>query len=171
MIVEDLLYKKHPNSGEKNAPDKGGGSLPERREQMASKFEYRRSVTHRCGHTVKHTFHAHNRQEADSWAHNMRKADCPACRENYMSREKAVEEESRKENLPALRGSANQVAWAMAIRSRIYGVLSRSDRFHGAAHLCRLETMAQWWIEHRCDMLCEIVSHLRCLEKGSDVAA
>jgi hypothetical protein len=138
---------------------------------MGRKFEYRRSVRHRCGHTVNHHLHGHNRQEADRWAHNLRKVDCPACRDNNLSRNPAIDKKAREIDFPALCGSAGEVAWAGAVRSRIHGSLSRSDRYHDVACLCRHETSAAWWIEHRADKLGDIAAHLRHLERGREDAA
>jgi hypothetical protein len=142
-----------------------------RREKMATKFKYRRSVTHRCGHSEHHVMYAHNRQEADSWAHNLRKVDCPKCRDSNLSRDTEIKEASRNADFPDLYGSSGQVAWAGALRSRIYGALTRSERYQVEAHLCRYETSAVWWIDHRADRLGEIISHLRDLERNKDVAA
>jgi len=138
---------------------------------MATKFKYRRSITHRCGHVEHHVLFAHNRQEADSWAHNLRKVDCPQCRDRHLTRDTKSKEVAKKADFPELYGSAGQVAWALALRSRIFGALSRSDRYHVEAHLCRYETSAVWWIDHRVDRLGEIVAHLRYLERNKDVAA
>jgi len=63
---------------------------------MSAKYEYRRSVTHCCGHRQNHTFHARCRQEADSWASNLRKVECDACKENVV--EKVVEDGGRSKS-------------------------------------------------------------------------
>lgn len=123
---------------------------------MSAKFEYRRSVTHRCGHSQSHTFFARCRQEADSWAFNQKKVECDACREKA----EKIAAEAKAANLPALLGSPNQITWANAIRQRIYNMLSRTDRYHHAAACCQHETQAKWWIENRNAATPIIVAHL-----------
>ena len=137
---------------------------------MVKKFEYRRRVVHCCGHTVNHLLRARNRQEADSWAYNLRRTECPASRGEVL-RDNELEKESCRTDFPELEGASALVAWAGAIRSKIYGALSRSGRYHGVAYLCRYETSAEWWIKHRSDRFCDIVAHLRHLERGRVVAA
>lgn len=120
------------------------------------KFEYRRSVTHRCGHSERHTFYAHSRQEADSWAFNMKKSDCSECREKA----EKIAEETKVVVLPPLIGTPKKVTWANAIRHRIYNMLARSNRYQQEALCCRYETRADWWIDNRKASIAEILAHL-----------
>lgn len=123
---------------------------------MSTKYEYRRRVTHRCGHQQNHTLHARCRQEADSWAHNLRKSDCDACKE----KSKRIAEDAISANLPELIGSPNQINWAKAIRQRIYTMLSRSDHYKEIAACCQFQTRASWWIENRNANASVIFAHL-----------
>jgi hypothetical protein len=123
---------------------------------MSAKYEYRRSVTHRCGHSQSHTLHARCRQEADSWAFNLKKVECDECREKTVR----IAAEAKAVDLPTLLGTPNQVTWANAIRQRIYNMLSRTDRYHHAVACCRYETQATWWIENRNAATPIIVAHL-----------
>ena len=127
-----------------------------RRRQMSTKFGYRRRVAHRCGHQQNHTLHARCRQEADSWAHNLRKGDCDACKE----KSKRIAEDPKSANLPELIGSPNQISWANGIRQRIYTMLSRSDHHNEIRVCCQFETRATWWIENRNANVSVILAHL-----------
>jgi len=127
---------------------------------MSAKYEYRRSVTHRCGHSQNHTFHARCRQEADSWASNLRKVECDACKEMSLKKSLKMAEEAKATNLPVLSGTAKQVNWATAIRQHIYNMLSRTDRYRHAAASCQHETRASWWIDNRNATTTAIVAHL-----------
>lgn len=120
------------------------------------RFEYRRSVTHRCGHSQSHTLHARCRQEADSWAFNLKKVECDACKEKA----RKIAEEATAANLPALTGTPNQIPWAIAIRQHIFNLLSRTDRYRHAAASCQHETRASWWIDNRNATTAAIVAHL-----------
>jgi len=120
------------------------------------KFEYRRSVTHRCGHSERHTLYAHSRQEADSWAFNLKKTECSQCKENTQ----LIAEEAKAANLPILTGSPNQIPWATAIRQRIFNMLSRADKHQREALFCRYETRASWWIDNRNASISKILAHL-----------
>jgi len=51
------------------------------------RYEYQRFITHRCGHTEKHTLYCRNHKEADFWAVNLRKTVCFTCRD--LAKEKA----------------------------------------------------------------------------------
>lgn len=123
---------------------------------MSAKYEYRRSVTHRCGHRELHTFYARCRQEADSWAFNLKKSECSQCREKTQ----LIAQEAKAANLPILIGSTNQIPWATAIRQRIFNILSKSDKHQREALFCRYEKRASWWIDNRHGNVEEIVSHL-----------
>ena len=123
---------------------------------MSAKYEYRRSVTHRCGHSQSHILYARCRQEADSWAFSLKKVECDACREKTVR----IAAEAKAANLPALMGTPNQVAWANAIRQRIFNMLSRTDRYQHATACCQYETQATWWIENRTAATPTIVAHL-----------
>lgn len=123
---------------------------------MSAKYEYRRSVTHRCGHSQSHILYARCRQEADSWAFSLKKVECDACREKTVR----IAAEAKAANLPALMGTPNQVAWANAIRQRIFNMLSRTGRYQHATACCQYETQATWWIENRTAATPTIVAHL-----------
>jgi hypothetical protein len=123
---------------------------------MGERYEYRRMVTHRCGHTETHKLNSHNRPEADAFAHNLRKGDCTTCRD--MARE--FDKSKQKIDLPNLFGDPDQVRKAIYIRQRIYKALSGMNLFNDKAHLCQNEIRAEWWIAHDSDRLKVIVGHL-----------
>jgi len=123
---------------------------------MSARYEYRRSVTHSCGHSQSHTLHARCRQEADSWAFNLKKVECDVCKQKA----ERIAAEAKASNLPALVGTPNQVAWANAIRQHIYNMLSRTDRYRYAAAYCQHETQASWWIENRNASPSALIAHL-----------
>lgn len=63
---------------------------------------------------------------------------CPECRKA------AADKAAAEAGLPALQGSAKQVAWASEIRERALRLLP-PERMAAA----RPETSARWWIDHR----------------------
>lgn len=127
---------------------------------MGARYEYRRVVTHRCGHTQAHILNSHNRPEADTFAHNLRKGDCTACRD--MARE--FDKSKQRINFPELVGDPAQVRKASFIRQRIFKALSGMNMFKDMAYLCQTETRAEWWIQHDSDRLKVIVGHLLSAE-------
>ena len=130
---------------------------------MANRFEYRRSVTHSCGHSVKHILRARYRQEADDMAHHLRKIDCPECMARRVNGNRERADEEQRVGLPQLTGSRGQTRWGSAIRARIFNALLGSRYYEKYASFCRYETSAAWWIDHRSGSLSSIVSHLRAV--------
>ncbi len=166
----DQCQMKTPNRERTMLPIGASVFFRERREQVAKKFEYRRRVVHCCGHAVNHILHTRNRQEADSWAHKIKRSECPECRARNVHGENGIDKQTCN-FFPDLQGPFALVKWAGALRSKIHGALSRSGKYHDVAFLCRYEVNAEWWIEHRGDRFCDIVAHLRELEKGGQEAA
>ena len=128
---------------------------------MGARYEYRRVVTHRCGHNETHILNSQNRPEADAFAHNLRKGDCTTCRD--MAR--AFDKNPQKMDFPELVGDPVKVRRASFIRQRIFKALCSIGMFKDKAYLCQNETRAEWWIQHDSDRLKVIVDHLLAVER------
>jgi hypothetical protein len=129
------------------------------------------TVTHACGHEVKHRFEGTDaeRRKREDWLQSM---PCQAC----WHAEQADVAASKRDalNLPALEGEDSEVQWAETLRIKavehnrtFYARVTRKpdnpdeeelhraivDAADRAMHELETETSAQWWIDRRFDVI------------------
>lgn len=135
---------------------------------MMKKFK----VRHACGHEVTHAFAGPEamRQQREDW---LRQRPCQVCWRNEQAG--AAMAQSLGMNLPDLKGSEEDKAWAQVIRAK---AVAHNREYHGrlvrsrglqkqkdelreaivaaaneALREIEAQTSATWWIDHRFDAL------------------
>jgi hypothetical protein len=133
-------------------------------------------VTHTCGHEVRHRYAGpeHQRARREAW---LRAKPCQQCW--HAQQNQAAAAHSEDLGLPPLQGDAHDVSWAEVIRAKAMkdniefhqrvnraptgdpqqdelasAVRAATDR---ALDRLKTEDSAEWWIEHRFD----VIAHVR----------
>ena len=120
-----------------------------------------------------------NRDDANGWKEWV-ESNCSTCNESYrkMKQEENVERVKKME-LPQLRGSEKQVAWAEKVRMEIVlrcdslikqlrdkQLPKRLAKAEKGFELLRRQTSASWWIDNR--NMCDIYELLKEVVKAAD---
>lgn len=118
-------------------------------------------VIHSCGHIESHLIVADFAYVAETRARQLKRRKCNDCyraRKAAQADDQVITDEATLAgiNLPALRGSDRQVAWAENIRRERLAAVVRKDL--EAAKCLAGQEEAKWWIDHRTSDLAAILA-------------
>lgn len=138
------------------------------------------TVTHKCGHEVVYQLYG-KFEDRERKAAYYETLDCPECRRRHELEQ--AETNAQADNLPELKGSEKQIAWAMSIRNKWMGLVSNliaqvnantnanpqlKEKFMAAITSRKGETSAAWWIDNRysIDTVSGVLEDLNNIIKG-----